>query len=271
MANSVYDVSPKIRSDRRKRSASKPNQKPLKFLLSSIEYSAFNEKILENELSSAICLHLQSSSNLASLLERMVPKSNSAGWLNGWSIVVLDRILSTDSSISVNIVENLFLYGVCTSSDEKLAERKKSFQAKSFFLYHLPENNCFDNVKERLFESSSSPTIKAFGSILDFLQDKRYTEEYFSYGEFKIHRSTSIKSPELLEYLVDGVSKAVEPNKLLLSEQIRQSLGTFWNVFVNPVGLGTQIITPFRANSFLKMHFRGYEIIIFHTPYSRCL
>jgi len=44
MANSVYDVSPKIRSDRRKRSATKPNQKPLKFVLSSIEIS-------ENELS----------------------------------------------------------------------------------------------------------------------------------------------------------------------------------------------------------------------------
>ena len=268
-ANSVYDVSPKIRSDRRKRSVTKPNQKPLKFLLSSIEYSALNDKILENELSSAICLQLQSSSNLISVLERMVQKSNSAGWSNGWSIVVLDRILSSESSVSVNTIENLFLYGVCTSSDQ--AEEKKSFQAKSFFLYHLPENNCFNDVDERRFESSSTASNKAFKEILDFLQDERFTEEFFPYREFKIHRSTSIKSPELLEYLVNEVSEAVETNKLFLSERIRESLGTFWNVFVNPVGLGMQIVTPFRANSFLRMHFRGYDIIIFHTPYSRCL
>ena len=171
-ANSVYDVNIAgvDHQHRQKRSTSAiRNLKPESFLLSSIEYSALNDKILENELASTICLQLQSNSNLTSLLEQ----------LN--------------------------------------------------------------------------------------LRDNNFKEEFFSYGEFKIHKSTTIKSPKLLEFLISHVFEAIEENEMFLSERIRESLGTFWNVFVNPVGLDKQIITPFRANSFLNMQCKSEATISLYS------
>ena len=58
---------------------------------------------------------------------------------------------------------------------------------------------------------------------------------------------------------------------LFLAEQIRQKIGSFWNVLVNPIGHVDQISVVSKSSTYLRVQLNQFDVILFHTSYLKCL
>lgn len=240
------------------------------FLQTTVEFTSFPEKYTAKLLTSSVCHDLANGFDLTNLVYSL---DNKLTTTNGWSIYTLRKLMTSESTYSLNTIENLFLFGSCTSRIEQI----NMFNSFSFILFYSPENNCFKNnqLASDLGKNRSEAydrDLKEFDFIIQMLNFAALsTQTKIQFDKYSIHKSTTIKSARLLKLLITSVIKVVEKNeKVLIAEEIRKLIGPYWNVICNPADHMHEITVVFQPETFLRMTIDKYELVLFHTSYRDC-
>ncbi|CAF0996079.1 unnamed protein product, partial [Brachionus calyciflorus] len=234
-------------------------KKQISLILNTIEFTTFPEKYTASVLGASICFDLVKNQSINSLILAL---DKHLDLTTGWSFFSLKKLASSYSTWSLNMIQNLFLYGSCTSSNRDINSNKiQSFQAFSFVLYYPPEGNCFDSSMESLLNNNLTE-LNEFTTIINTLSMKKFKSKFLIFDEYKVHRSTNINSPLLLSILIKTVLDSVKysSNSSLLAEIIRKKLGDYWNVVINHVGDLINLNVAYRAKTFLRLEVDNYDI-----------
>jgi len=76
-----------------------------------------------------------------------------------------------------------------------------------------------------------------------------------------------------MNFLIENIKKVINSDDryLFLAEQIRKKIGSFWNVLVNQIDQVDQISVVSKSNTYLRVHLNQFDVILFHTSYTKCL
>jgi hypothetical protein len=253
-------------------------------IVSTVEYTTFKETHVAKVLASTICYELSKSKNSLGSFVRQLDENLVD--TNGWSLISFSKLSNVYSSWNLNTIQNLFLFGSCTSTlrdlneerDEKnIKSNNNALKTESFILFYSPEKNCIHNYTDWMNtaeqpDKASLKNYKLLDAIIQVLSSNNSRNEYLSFESYKIHRSTNIASPFHLSYLIGSLQSVItnEQIKLFLAEEIKKKVGQNWNVLVNPIGLLSQVSLVFDKNTFLRIQMSEYDIIMFHTPLNKC-
>ena len=251
-------------------------------IISTVEYTTFKETHVAKVLASSICYELSQSNNSLSSFVRQLDENLVD--TNGWSIISLSKLSNVYSSWNLNTIQNLFLFGTCTSSSRDLKDEENSIKTNNnalktstFILFYSPEKNCIHNNTDWMnpvekLNAANVENYKELDTITQILSLDSFQNEYLSFRSYKIHRSTNIASPFHLSYLIKNLQSVInnKQSKLFLAEEIKKTVGQYWNVLVNPIGLLSQVSIVFDKNTFLRIQMGEYDIIMFHTPIDKC-
>jgi hypothetical protein len=256
-----------INNKRKKRNAA---QKGQSLVLGTVEYTTFPERIVASSLTGSICYDLANNNSLSSITLALDKYLSST---TGWAIFSLNKIANTHSTWSLNMMQNLFLFGSCSSS-YYLGEKRTIFNTHSFVLYYPSEGNCYKSSLDWMvnYNTSVNSDSDKFKSVILLFSLKSFNSEYVSFEKYKLHRSTSIQSPMLMSFLVNSVLSTFEysRSKLITSEEIRHRIGPYWNVIVNRIGDLLESNVVYRSHTFFRIQIGDYDIVIYHTPYKNC-
>ena len=150
---------------------------------------------------------------------------------------------------------------------------------QSFILFYSPEGNCVENtILEKMLITNennlmTSKKKKEYESIINLLSNEFFDSPFFEFKKLKIHRTTNINESTLMNFLIENIKKVIDKSNItvFLGEQIRQEIGSFWNVLVNPIGHVDQISVVSKSNTYLRVQISEYDVILFHTSYTKCI
>ena len=253
-------------------------------IISTVEYTTFKETHVAKVLASSICYELSRSNNTLSSFIRQLDENLVD--TNGWSIISFSKLTNIYSSSSLNTIQNLYLFGSCTSSlidleddidRQSITRNIDALKTASFILFYSPEKNCIYNNTEGInpTENQNPANVQNYQEldmITKFLALNSFGNEFLSFKKYKIHRSTNIASPFRLSYLINCIESVItdKKNNLFLAEEVKKKVGQYWNVLVNPIGLISQVSVVFNKDTFLRIEMLEYDIIMFQTPLNKC-
>jgi hypothetical protein len=224
-------------------------KKEKSFIMSTVEFTTFAEKYTVNVLAASICFDLVNNQSLSSIVLAL---DKNLALTAGFS---LNKLASSYSTWSLNMIQNLFMYGTCTSSTRSINTQDnsiKSFKAFSFVLYYPPEGDCYASSMESILNYKNGSD--EFAQIINTLLMKKFKNNLLIFDDYNVHRSTNIESPLLLLMLINTVLDSIKySSNTLLAENIRKKLGEYWNVIVNQFVFNLCQISVISSKNFLKI------------------
>ena len=226
-------------------------------ILSTVEYTSFKEKYSANVMASSICYDIYNNKSIDKILFTLDKYLYDT---NGWSIITLSKLARLSSTWQLNTIQNLFLFATCSFGDLNL------FKMQSFILFYSPEGNCVENtILEKMLITNennlmTSKKKKEYESIINLLSNELFDSPFFEFKKLKIHRTTNINESTLMNFLIENIKKVIDKSNI-----------TVLNVLVNPIDHVDQISVVSKSNTYLRVQISEYDVILFHTSYTKCI